>query len=172
MVPLPAAPQLLSPSNCSSFHGEQKVTPVHPGRPAQPAMRETCSQDLLDPGGCTAREKVLHTHRSVLGLLGAEEGLFFSQDTGAGGKEHPAQCPHPGAVPVSCPSLAQLPAGLDSHLLNSPAVCISTEHQPLTEGSLCPGYTQPSCQERDGDRPQVLVTTEHPKAAQLHPSCS
>lgn len=115
----------------------------------------------LQPG--FAGDKVLHTQRSILGL---KEGLFFSKDTGAGGKEHPPQCPCPGAL--SCvllfPGAASSWAGFTPALFSC-CLHLHAEDQPLTEGSLCPGHSQCSWQERDGQRPPVLVTTEHPQSS-------
>lgn len=67
---------------CSHCHGEEA------------AARICC---IL---GAAQLERKFSTHRSILGLLAAKEGLFFSEDTGTGGKEHPPQCPCPGAVSV------------------------------------------------------------------------
>lgn len=133
MVPLPAAPQLLSLSAiASASKGNKKNYPCSPCH-----GEEACSQEICWILGDAQLERKVSTHRGAFwGSWGAEEGLSFSKDTEAGGEEQPPQCPCPGAVPVSCSALEQPPAGLDSHLISS-AVCISTQRISPSQRGLC-----------------------------------
>lgn len=156
MVVLPAAPQLLSPSNRSSFQGEQKLAPAHPSLPAHTAMGKKSAARIC------WRESSPHTQEH----FGTKRGTFLLQGHWGWRKGACTSMPLPwgfilyAALPWSSLQLGWIHTCFVLLLFALPWGG-STPHRGVSVP-----WTQPMLLAGEGwQRPPVLVTTEHPQSS-------
>lgn len=110
-----------APSYCSSLQGEQKITPAHPNLPAHTAMGKRSAARICWILGAAQLQRKFPTHTGAFWGSWKQKRDFSSPRTlGLEERSTHLTAPTLGLYPVSCCSLGQPPAGLDSHLFAPP----------------------------------------------------